>query len=240
VFQAEATAIYQALCWHTQFHSHSSFIIFSDSFSVIQSLINPKQHIKLLQDIVLLIANFTGYFGGICWVKAHVGIEGNEKADELAKLAASNDFQGPKIDVRMPKSYLKGLVKAFILNKWQLYWNISSNGRHTFRFINKVSNTVIYDNIYINMFLTNRGPFPEFLYRINKLNSPNCVCSGIGNAYHYTFECPLTESYHFHIPNVSCEPIWFNNILHCKSNYNKLCKLMKWLKANEFFLYSTT
>jgi len=221
-----------------QFHSSKPFIIFSDSQSVIMSLSSPKHTSKILQDILLLFSKFKGSYGGISWVKAHVGISGNEMADSLAKQAASSNFQGPYINVPMSKSYIKSLVSKFILEKWQSSWNNSEKGRHTFLFLPKVSTSHVYNNFCINMFLTNRGPFPAFLHSIGKLNTPNCVCSGIGDAMHYVFHCPLTEMFHFTKPLENLEPFWFSAVIKHKASLNKLCRLIKWLLDNEIFIQS--
>ncbi|GBN68058.1 hypothetical protein AVEN_100098-1 [Araneus ventricosus] len=36
------------------------------------------------------------------------------------------------------------------------------------------------------------GPFPAYLHRFNILNSPNCICGGLGDPDHFAFDCSLT------------------------------------------------
>ncbi|GBN01903.1 hypothetical protein AVEN_157975-1 [Araneus ventricosus] len=57
---------------------------------------------------------------GLSWVKAHVGIPGNELADQQTKLAITS---GEKFVIPAPYSHLKGLLKNCIVNKWNEYWN---------------------------------------------------------------------------------------------------------------------
>jgi len=96
----------------------------------------------------------------------------------------------------------------------------------------------LFNNYLLNIFLTNRGPFPEFLFNIGKLNSPICTCGEIGNAPHYVFECNLTADYHFSKPTQGGEAVWFEFILKYNSNLTKLCNLMNWILANESFLHN--
>jgi len=63
------------------------------------------------------------------------------------------------------------------------------------------------------------------------------ACSKYGDAEHYIFECPLTVYYHFSKPSASNESLWFSNIKY-NSNVYKICRLIKWLLANESFLQS--
>ncbi|GBO30514.1 hypothetical protein AVEN_170443-1 [Araneus ventricosus] len=55
---------------------------------------------------------------GLSWVKAHVGIPGNELADQQAELAITS---GEKFVIPAPYSHLKGLLKNYIVNKWNEY-----------------------------------------------------------------------------------------------------------------------
>ncbi|GBM72555.1 hypothetical protein AVEN_274926-1 [Araneus ventricosus] len=57
---------------------------------------------------------------GLSWVKAHVGIPGNEWADQHAKLAIS---VGEELEIPAPRSYLNRKIKSYILHNWLTYWN---------------------------------------------------------------------------------------------------------------------
>ena len=65
---------------HIEQSRGSDFIIFSDSFSVLQSLHNRHIENPLLLD-VLLKHNELAELNRIvfCWLPSHVGIKGNEK-----------------------------------------------------------------------------------------------------------------------------------------------------------------
>ena len=88
IFTAEARAIDLAL-EHIKKTNEKNYMIFSDSMSCLQAFLqtsftNPKI-IRVLEKYNQLISRGKGII--FCWIPSHVGIKGNEEADEAAKEA---------------------------------------------------------------------------------------------------------------------------------------------------------
>ena len=65
--------------------------------------------------------NVIGKMGKITlvWTKAHIGTEGNEIADDLAKEGGE---RGTEIELGVPKTELTENINAFVRNHWQKEW----------------------------------------------------------------------------------------------------------------------
>ena len=68
----------------------------------------------------------------IAWVKAHIGTEGNEAADDAARLGAENNNNTLEIiNTPMPKSQAKQIINEAIRVEWKKRWNNSPHYKHT-------------------------------------------------------------------------------------------------------------
>ena len=125
IYSAEVLAISLALRFISSC-ARKDFMIFSDSLSVLQSLhkrdtSNPLVQKLLLQHHALSSRkNIT-----FCWLPSHVGIQGNEEADSVAK--SSLEMQ-PSI-IKLPYTDFKPLVNSYVHNKWQSSWNNAVNNK---------------------------------------------------------------------------------------------------------------
>jgi len=93
------------------------------------------------------------------------------------------------------------------LDSWQRLWDLSIKGRFTYKFLPTVSTSHLFCNYLLNLFVTNRGPFPSFLHYTGKLDAADCICSGYGDAAHYIFDCTLTQNFHFIKPIYNYEAL---------------------------------
>ncbi|GBM93091.1 hypothetical protein AVEN_204588-1 [Araneus ventricosus] len=112
------------------------------------------------------------------WVKAHIGIAGNETAYQLAKKAAN---EGPKFEIPAPKSFLKKLFKTALLQRWETDWDEGETRRLIRNIIPKVSDIPSPWTTEVIQFATGHGPFPCFLKRFNLYHTNRCACGELGD-----------------------------------------------------------
>ena len=99
----------------------------SDSQSVLESLgiFNPSH--PLLLEILewLFLLSCKQKTVNFCWVPAHVGIHGNEQADQLAKEGASKvpRCQG------LPSSDFIPIIKKTLDSVWQFTWTLEASNK---------------------------------------------------------------------------------------------------------------
>ncbi|GBM35288.1 hypothetical protein AVEN_91450-1, partial [Araneus ventricosus] len=147
---------------------------------------------------------------GLSWVKAHAGIPGNKLADQFAKSAIT---EGNFLDIPAPYSFLKKYIKNIILSDWQQHWGESDTGVRVRQYVPFVDFNLLTHNRYLLFFISGHGPFPAYLFRFKILNSPNCICGGLGDPDHFVFDCPHTKDFHLTCPSGIFKPDWFSSVL---------------------------
>uniref|UniRef100_A0A3B5QMN0 Reverse transcriptase domain-containing protein n=1 Tax=Xiphophorus maculatus TaxID=8083 RepID=A0A3B5QMN0_XIPMA len=111
VFTAEMVAVILSLQWVEEVRP-DRVVVCTDSKAVVESIKGEGNDRK---DLVLEIPHilFRLYRGGIdvwfCWVPAHEGVKGNEKADKLAKRALEGEIT---ISIPFGKGEGKSLIKS--------------------------------------------------------------------------------------------------------------------------------
>lgn len=208
IYQAELYAIQQALVWRNRLRERN-YKIYTDSLSSLQALTkSPNKH-PIVRDIKIALRE-QHKITKLAHVSAHIGIKGNELADKLAKEAIN---QSHKINLPVPPSHVKSVLKNKILQNWQLYWDNSIKGRHTHNLIPKVTNKLYNLTPSTTAFLTGHGPFPTYLHRFKIARDNLCACGQEGTPQHIYQECILTQNWH--IKNPTNKPsTWLTNILN--------------------------
>jgi ribonuclease HI len=136
VFQAEIFAIGQAahhiITNPNILNNADSVDIITDSKSALQALDNICTSSKLIMDCKKTLdklhekAKVT-----IHWTKAHVGHEGNEKADTLAKEGTTKVSYQVEPIIPVPKSWIKTKIKQYLYKEWTNRWNSITEARQT-------------------------------------------------------------------------------------------------------------
>ena len=85
------------------------------------------------------------------WIPGHSGIEGNELADRLARLAHTN-ISIPTQPVRCSWTKLKEILEVHFQNQWEQEWNTIHNTTH--QFLPKTINARIFWKIPLNSCLS--------------------------------------------------------------------------------------
>ena len=133
VFQAEIIAINEACkkCIDTKQNNMQYIKIFSDSQAAILALNSNTVTSSLVKQTINtlnLLAGSTERLE-ICWIKAHVGYKGNERADQLAREAVKNS----QVGVNTPQSWAcyKAQLKYEIYKEWERRWKNDNAYRMT-------------------------------------------------------------------------------------------------------------
>jgi ribonuclease HI len=136
VFQAEVYAIGQA-AFHI--HRHPELIsnikqidFITDSKSALHALNGTSTTSKLISDCILALDKLTSNtMVTINWIKAHVGHEGNERADALAKEGTTKMNYNAEPIIPVPRSWIKGKIHAYLTKEWTSRWQGTSEARQT-------------------------------------------------------------------------------------------------------------
>ncbi|GBO24983.1 hypothetical protein AVEN_89383-1 [Araneus ventricosus] len=131
----------------------------------------------------------------------------------MSSLAKDETRQGKHYTLtKVPKPYIKSLLRKSMLEEWQTSWNNGDIGRKIYNIMPSVSlrptNCIREDVIY----LSQHGLFPAYLKRFHFPDSGFCSCGGIGTALHYATECILTASSHMRKPAPNFEKEWMKRV----------------------------
>lgn len=196
VFQAELCGIRMAAEWiQNQQCKALSYSIHVDSRAALLAVANKQATHPLAVEIrnqIIALNKSTSIT--LHWVKGHAGLRGNERADYLAKTAASHKTT-IEYDA-IPISRGKQILRTYYNQIWNANYINSTKATHTKLFIPSITHRLslsLWPNFPLTQFLTNHGRFKDYLFRMNKSPSPFCNCpeKKIQTAVHLLTECSL-------------------------------------------------
>ncbi|XP_063394129.1 uncharacterized protein LOC134679182 [Cydia fagiglandana] len=225
VYQAELLAI----CVATREVKNSkanTFGIYSDSMAALQTIQNYSCLHPLAveaRDNIRTISH-QGKIIALHWIKAHAGLEGNERADELAKGAAADSKRKRDYD-QCPVSFVKRNIRMATLDKWNWRYTTGETASITKLFFPDA--VAAYGTVRkieftspVTQLMTGHGGFSEYLHRLKCKENPSCICEpGRPESIpHLIAECPQFSIQRHDTENKIGEEIKVENISKIMQN----------------------
>lgn len=190
VYQAELVAMERALFHLAQHHQGKVINLHTDSLSGLQSIKNPLNKCETVANIQRIILTMERR-PTMSWIRAHVGFEGNERADVLAKLGVTS---GQPYYVRAPLSFAKNIIHKEMTRMWNEEWLKAVNGNWTRQIFPTVAHRIeakyLTPNFVTTQFITNHGKFGKYLQKRRIRRHDFCQCGDSQDADHLIKNCP--------------------------------------------------
>ena len=172
--------------------------IYTDISLTIYSLKNPRNHKSLIHKIREKVIALEEHKWKIqlTWVKAHVGLYGNEIADKLAKEAATDRSLQACYD-KIPKSVILNELRDESRAKWEIEWHNTNNGKVTkwfFPYVRDRLKTKLNVSSSFTAVLTGHVKTKAYLQRFHIIENSTCPCNKSEQSIdQLLYECDLVK-----------------------------------------------
>ena len=172
-------------------------IIFSDAKSVLQALNSERSSPDVIQKLSSAMDHFMKEFNQeitLQWIPSHCEINGNERADNLAKKGASK----LQPDKPISQTTCKEIIRSNTKIEWVNNWALGNTGRVMLNYMTAPRKTDNLDSLgrrdqsIIFRLRSQYIALNKHLNRLNPMHEPVCpVCPATHETVtHFLFECP--------------------------------------------------
>ncbi len=240
IFTAEMIAIILALQWVEEVKPNK-VIICSDSMSSLACIQSGKSICRqdLLDEINQLIfkSNQQSISVIFIWVPAHKGVEGNEKADRLAKEAVTSEMV--ELDIKLSRSEIKSIIKDKINRMWQERWDKEVKGRHLYNIhkevtASKISGLERQEETWFSRLRMGHTSLNSGLHIIGKHQTGVCTnCGVIENVKHILLDCTQYTRERENMKRAVKKDLTMENLLSIKSTQSTVRAVITFLKETQ-------
>ena len=204
-FDAEALAIEASLhhllnTFTLNEEKRKNVVIFSDAKSVLQALDNGKLENKSVRSLAKTITHFINAGAvrlTLQWIPGHANIQGNERADKLAKQGSTR----PQVTLPTSINTARQTIKTNKREEWMNGWAMGKTGRPIFNHMTApnlkdgLNSLERRDQVTIFRLRSQHIPLNAHLNRIRPESEPNCLLCPhpYETVAHLLFECPALQ-----------------------------------------------
>jgi ribonuclease HI len=206
VFQAEITAIMYAADYLYTLQNVKFVKILVDSQAALLALnkqqVTAESVLKAIHSLERL--TLKGAVVRLAWVKAHVGIQGNELADSAAKLGGKDEMgSNIKAYVKIPQAELKMNLEMTIREAWAQRWKRDPGYWMTKQFLTKPDKAAGRRACHLSksslsrliQLITGHNFLSYFQFKLDSTINPLCrMCEEANETFfHLLTDCPALE-----------------------------------------------